>query len=278
MKSILIIGFGNMGEALVAGLRQRRKELGKHPLTIFIAEKDGKRRSQAQKDYGAMDYGNVLEGKPTERQIDLAILAIKPQEIAGVVETYRDLLNGGTPVISLAAGLSLERLGELLPNAQVIRFMPSLAARVGRAVTAVACPADCDISFKANAMEIAESIGMALEMPESFIPALIGISGSAIAYVYEFIHALALGGVREGFNYELSLRAVLNVMEGATATVRLAEEDGLGPEDLVTRVCSPGGTTIEGIRSLHGNSFISTVMEAVSAAASRARELESSPS
>ncbi|MGI9255921.1 MAG: pyrroline-5-carboxylate reductase [Salinispira sp.] len=275
MESIIIIGFGNMGEALIAGLTEQRRMQNKAALTLGVIEKFPERRRIAVEEYHAVDCSDfsAQSDHPHAVNADIVILAVKPQEIAAAAREHRALL-ANKPVISLAAGISLKKLSALLPSSHIIRFMPSLAARVGKAVTALVCSENCSAEFRENAREIAWATGIVLEVPEELIPAVIGISGSAIAYVYEFIHALVLGGIREGLKYDISLQAVLNVIEGAAATVREAEAEGLSPADLVTRVCSPGGTTIEGIRTLHEHHFTAGIMQAVSAAAERARNLE----
>ena len=272
MKSLAIIGFGNMGEALIAGIRKKCEETQQPQHALYVIEKDDLRRKHAREHYGAID---LEEAGSSAGTMDMIILAIKPQDIPAVADAHTPLFRK-TPVISIAAGMSLARLAELFPSSPLIRFMPSLAAKAGKAVTAVAFSKSCTESVREHARALADDVGISLELPEKLFPAIIGISGSAIAYVYEFIHALALGGVKEGVKYEESLAAVLNVLEGAATTVRQAQADNLSPSDLVTRVCSPGGTTIEGMKILHDNRFTAVVMEAVSAAAGRARELEQS--
>lgn len=263
MKNLGIIGFGNMGEAMIAGVKSRDPGVN-----IRFIEKFEPRRQIALQKYGAEDFGN----KPAElfSSCEAVILAIKPQDISSLADQYREYSKGAS-LISIAAGVSISRLESLFGAARIARFMPSLAASVGKSVTGVSYSDGCDEDFKNLAFEVAESIGLAMEMPERLIPAIIGISGSGIAFVYEFINAMALGGVKEGIKYDSSLEVALDVLEGAVATIR---NSGITPGELITRVCSPGGTTIEGISSLHANRFTASVMEAISVTTRKAQDLE----
>ena len=280
IQTVSIIGFGNMGEAIIAGVCKQNAQV-----KVFVIEKNETRRLLATKKYAAScsppaNENDRINSAPSWNDsfcaADAVILAVKPQDIPHIAQEYGDLFSSmsAVPIISIAAGVSLQRLGELFPTSHIIRFMPSLAAQVGRAVTAISYSSNCTEGTRKTAFEIAGSIGMAIELAEELIPAIIGISGSAIAYVYEFIQALALGGVKEGLRYDASLEIALEVLEGAVVTLRQTATENLNPATLVTKVCSPGGTTIAGIQSLHNNHFTATVIEAVAVAAQRARELE----
>ena len=108
-------------------------------------------------------------------------------------------------------------------------------------------------------------------IPEKLMAAITGLSGSGIAFVFHFVHALALGGVREGFPYPQALEHALDTIDGATALLR---STGDHPIAFESRVCSPAGTTIEGVKALEKGGFTDAVLEAVSASARRAHELE----
>ncbi len=263
MKTLGIIGFGNMGEALISGVKEAHPQLG-----LLVMENSGERMKLATQTYGAKNYNDNPALLFSES--DAVILAVKPQDLPALGKIYGKF-SGESRLISIAAGVSIERISELFGSPYVSRFMPSLAASVGKSVTGVSFSEDCDETFKEQAFSVAQSVGLAMEMPEHLIPSIIGISGSGIAFVYEFINAMALGGVKEGIKYEASLEVVLEVLEGAVGTIR---SSGIGPGELITRVCSPGGTTIRGIESLHHNRFTATVMDAVSASAEKARDLE----
>jgi len=136
---------------------------------------------------------------------------------------------------------------------------------------AVSFGEEADAGFKKDALEIARAVGVPFEIPEKQMAAFTGLSGSGIAYVFSFIHALAMGGVNAGIKYDDSLAIAIATVEGAVAVMKSADTH---PAELVSRVASPGGTTIEGIRALEQAGFNAAVMEAVSAAARKAALME----
>lgn len=219
----------------------------------------------------------VAEGKPITvlgsmalaKGSDVIIIAVKPQILP---EIYKDLSELKPKFfISIAAGVTLEKLQKNLGTCKVIRFMPNIAAKVGKAVTAVTCTDAITDDEKQLAMTIARSVGSAFELEESLFSAFIGISGSGIAYMFDLMHNIAMGGVKEGIPYPKGLSIVADTMISAAA---LQKETGKNAIDLEAMVCSAKGTTIEGVAKLAEGGFASAVQNAVSAAAERSRELE----
>jgi pyrroline-5-carboxylate reductase len=126
-------------------------------------------------------------------------------------------------------------------------------------------------SFKAQCLQIAGAVGKPIQIPERLMPMMTGLSGSGIAFVFQFLHAMALGGVKTGFGYSAALETALQVVEGAVEVLR---KTGEAPSAWITRVASPAGTTIEGLQVLEEGGFTASVMGAVEAASRRAEELE----
>jgi len=126
-------------------------------------------------------------------------------------------------------------------------------------------------SFKAQCLQIAGAVGKPIQIPERLMPMMTGLSGSGIAFVFQFLHAMALGGVKTGFGYSAALETALQVVEGAVEVLR---KTGETPSTWITRVASPAGTTIEGLQVLEEGGFTASVMGAVEAASRRAEELE----
>jgi pyrroline-5-carboxylate reductase len=212
------------------------------------------------------------ESVPMERllaEADIIILAVKPQVLPALYATLSS--RPGKDWISMAAGVSLETLAASLGTTQVVRIMPNIAASEGKAVTAVAPHPDASGRLVEEALSFVRSFGSAHLIDQRLFGAFIGISGSAIATVFAFLHGMAMGGVREGLSYAKALELIGDTTEGAIA---LARATGRHPEELMTQVCSPGGTTIESMKVLAENSFTGVLMESVSAASGRAMELE----
>ena len=273
MKKLGIIGFGVMGEAFVTGLTRSTaaepgapasKSMPGPSIMVYDAKKE---RLEAARMLGGLEVaGSAAE---VARQADIILLCIKPQDakalLPKIVESIR-----GKRVVSILAGTSIATLSAGLETTEVARFMPNIAAVLGSALVGVSYHQDAGATFRGECMEIARALGVPIEVPERLMAAVTGISGSGIAFALSFIHAMAQGGVASGFDYATALRIAAQTVEGAAKLVA----DGTHPMELVSRVTSPAGTTIQGIRVLERGGFAATVMEAVEAAGRRARELE----
>ncbi|MCL1817289.1 MAG: NAD(P)-binding domain-containing protein [Spirochaetaceae bacterium] len=257
-----------MGEAFASGLKNKLTGI-----SFGVADKAAARVEIANKNYGAVDF----TGKPGALLdfADITIIAVKPQDAA---EILRELAphSAGKKFAALIAGKPLEFYAASLKTPYIARFMPSIAAMYQKAAVGVAFhagdPADAGFAaFRAEALELAAAAGEALEIPEKLMAVITGMSGSGIAFAFSFIHALALGGVKGGLGYDKALGVAAQVAEGAAAVLR---GTGLSPADLITKVCSPAGTTIAGIQALEESAFTAAVMRAVEEATCRAEELE----
>lgn len=261
--TIGILGYGNMGEAVAHGLRAR------HPgLQLAVLEKREKQRNAAR-DAGAEVF-TAAQLDEFLRLSSTVVLSVKPQDLAALSAAVRDAFSKHF-VISVLAGTTLNTLQEQLGTGAAARLMPSLAARIGRAVVGVTLPDALTSEQRETALEVARAMGTPFEVPESLMSAVTGLSGSGLAYVFAFIHALALGGVRCGIPYQQAVEMARDVTSGAA---ELLSAHGEHPISALSRVISPAGTTIEGVAALEQHAFGAAVIDAVVAAADRARELE----
>jgi pyrroline-5-carboxylate reductase len=180
------------------------------------------------------------------RAKDAIILAVKPNVVQDIC---KDVVaaKGTALVISVAAGVTLETLERNLPGRRVVRVMPNTACVVGEAASGYALGALCTEQDKAVVQSIFGSCGIAHELKEILLNAVTGLSGSGPAYVFEFIEALADGGVRCGLPREEALQLAAQTVKGAAEMVLVT---GAHPGELKDRVCSPGGTTIAGCDEL----------------------------
>lgn len=158
MKSLGIIGFGNMGEAMVQGIHTKHPEIG-----INIIEKVEVRRKLAVDNYGAIDFG--LDYAAFMKASDVIVLAIKPQDIQELM-TILHPYSKGARFISIIAGRTLNYFIKSSQANEFARFMPSLAASVGKSVVGVSFSDSISESFRSDATLVAESIGSAFEVPE----------------------------------------------------------------------------------------------------------------
>ena len=253
-----LIGFGNMGLALFDGLGKAHQ--GR------IVEPKADRRALAEARGAAVFTSLSAEAAEAS---DAVIVAIKPQD-AGILAEQREILKD-YPIISILAGTTTSRIAEITGSSQIVRLMPSLAAAVGAAVVGVSPGEGTDRTVTALAVSVAEALGRPFEIPERLMPAITGLSGSGIAFVYAFVHAMALGGTKAGIPYATSVDIAFELLRGAYETHKATGEP---PMETVTKVCSPAGTTINGIQALAEYNFDAALVAAVNAAADRAKELE----
>lgn len=257
MVKVSFIGCGNMGFAIAKALSDTKD----YEITLYSPNLS---KTQAKADeIGAIATDSLSSALDSS---SLIILAVKPQVLPSL---YKELKCAkGKTFISIAAGIKLETLKENLGTDKVIRFMPNLAASEKASVTAYTY---LDNSLEEIANKVASSFGSAFYLPESQFSAFIGISGSAIAYVFSFIHALALGGTEAGIPYQTAVNIATDTLLSA---VRLECSTKENPISLMSKVCSAGGTTIEGVHALEKGAFTSTVMNAVLAATNKNIKLE----
>lgn len=256
------IGCGNMGGAVASTL------CGKKEYSVSVYSAGTSAKKFASEHEGVVCAPSL---KDLVRDNDVLVIAVKPQVLPSL---YGELAGYGDEKcwISLAAGVSLATLARKTGSSNIVRFMPDISALAGSSVTAVAVSENARKDFKDCALGIASSFGSAFLLDEKLFPAFIGVSASAIAYIFQFIHALGLGGCREGIAYEKAVKMACDTMHGAVELVRKADKNVV---ELEASVCSAGGTTVEGVKVLEKAGFNGIVMDAVSAASARARELES---
>ncbi len=267
MKNIGIIGFGNMGESIAKGLLKHKDDY-----TVSIAEKDAKRIAVARERY------ELLVFKELPKLVDeseILIIAVKPQDTAKLFAELRAtkklIATANKGIISVVTGKKIEDYREYFGINNIARFMPNIAAKTGKAIVGVSINEMADEDFRRECTKIANSIGEEFPIPEKLMAAMTGISGSGIAYVLQFIHAMAYGGVISGISYDDSLKITTKVIEGALSLLR---NNNRGPIELITEISSPAGTTVEGLKLLEEKAFTYSVMEAIKKATDRAKKLE----
>ena len=262
-KKIGIIGCGNMGEAILRGLLQKGMTKG-----VKVSEPRSDRREYIKKNYGVEA---IEDNRAIASQAQVVILAVKPQELKGVLQEISPVLGPATLLISIAAGASLGAIAAILAkDVRLIRAMPNMAALALESATALSPGAGAAAADLDAAREIFNAMGMTVIIPEPLMDAVTGMSGSGPAYVSLFIEALAEGGVRMGLPRKDALALAIQTVLG---TAKLLIEQGEHPAHLRDRVASPGGTTIAGIAALEAKGFRGAVMEAVAAATQRSKEL-----
>lgn len=272
MTTISFIGLGNMGSAIAKAISNQIKE-DESNYNIGIYDKSDEAVNNLATDLkkNGTFYVRYNSIKDLVEKSNIVVLCVKPQTLSSIYSEIKAANINNSKFISIAAGVNTKTLCENLNTKNVVRFMPNIAAKASSAITAVASAEGCCENHSNNAMEIAKTVGEAFVLDEDKFSAFIGISGSAIAYVFDFVHAIGLGGTREGIPYDKSVEVAFQTMESAIALYNLEKES---PISLMTKVCSAGGTTIEGIKALSEGNFENTIINAVSAATNKSKDLE----
>jgi pyrroline-5-carboxylate reductase len=202
---------------------------------------------------------------------EVLILAVKPDNVSGVLEEIRDGFTAKHLLISIAAGVPISKIeASLRSGARVVRVMPNTPALVGASASAFALNKSATEADAELVQKLLSSVGIALPVKEALLDAVTGLSGSGPAYVYLFIEGLSDGGVAAGLPREVATRLAAQTVLGSA---KMVLETGMHPGALKDNVTSPGGTTIEGLHELEKGKLRGTVISAVRAATEKSKKL-----
>lgn len=265
MAKIGFIGMGNMGYAILKGLLQdyRKEEL-------MFTDVDADRMETVEEDTGVI---HAADNRSCAMQCQYLILAVKPQYYDGVLKDIGDTLTPQHIVISIAPGISIEQLKQKLgSDKRIVRAMPNTPALVGEGMTGVCYdPVLYTGEEKDEITTVFNSFGKMKLVEERLMDAVVCVSGSSPAYVYLFIEALADSAVKYGIPradaYEMAAQTVYG-------SAKMVLETGMHPGMLKDQVCSPGGTTIEGVSALEENGFRSALIKASDACFEKSKKME----
>ena len=264
---LVIVGAGNMGEALLRGV------LGADLVAadrIVAVEPRQQRRDEIAAALSIATVADIPDAPPAARYV----LAVKPQQMAAALPGVKAALpDGGALVISIAAGISTGYLAAGLgAGARLIRAMPNTPMLVGRGCTGFCRgpgATDEDVAF---AQALFAAGGEAFVVDEPSIDAVTAVSGSGPAYFFYLVEAMAAAGVAEGLDADTALSLARQTCAGAA---ELLIESGEDPSVLRTKVTSPGGTTQAAIECMDAAGVKTALNTAVRAAAARSRQLGS---
>ncbi len=257
-----------MGEALLSRLIDQAIY---QAAEIVVSDPQSQRRDVLSHTYG---IDTTSDNSAVVTQSQVVLLAIKPQvfdQVAtGLMTTAAASRMPGQVVISILAGMPLKRLESAFPNHPVMRAMPNTPATVGFGMTAIAPGQQVQPDHMEQARRIFMAVGEVVEVSESQLDAVTGLSGSGPGYIAVAIEALIDGGVAAGLSRAIATQLAIQTVRG---TAELLHATDLHPAALKDRVTSPGGTTIAGIAHLEASGFRSALMGAVHAAYRRSQEL-----
>ncbi len=257
------IGCGNMGGALA---QAAAKQIGgKH---IAVCDFDPAKVEKICREFGTVPS----TAEEIARSADFVVMAVKPQVMKSALSPIADILlaRKDVTVVTMAAGLSIAAIrGFLGGNPPVIRIMPNTPAMVGMGMILYATAGVDEVQEEAFLSAFALA-GLFDKIPEKDIDAGSALSGCGPAFVYAFIQALADGGEACGVDKD---KALVYAAQTALGAAKMLLQFG-DSQTLIKNVCSPGGTTIEGVKSLEAENLRGVVMDAVKASYKRTLELK----
>jgi len=268
MSAKLTIGFlgaGKMAMALARGfIRAGLVTAGE----VIASDPSEAARASFAKEVGAKTTASNPEAA---KFAEVLVLAVKPDQVGGVLADIRDCFTPKHCLISIAAGVPLAKLeAGLGAGARLIRVMPNTPALVGASATGFALGKSALPEDGELAQKLFSAVGLSFQVKEALLDAVTGLSGSGPAYAYLFIEGLSDGGVAAGLPREIATRLAAQTVLGSA---KMVLETGLHPGVLKDMVTSPGGTTIEGLHELEKGKMRGTLISTVRAATEKSKKL-----
>lgn len=252
--AIGFVGAGNMGGALVRGVCK-----GNDPASVLIYDHNQEKMDAltAQTGCAAADSIGMVAGR-----CDILMLCVKPQALSKTIWEIKPYLHTNL-IVSIAAGVTLETLRNMLGDGPMARVMPNTPAAVGKGVLLTACSPSVDRTYREKLAGLLSPCGAVEAVTEKELDEGAALTGCGPAFVYLFAEALADGGVQIGLPRAKAQRYAAQTILGAAAMVL---ETGEHPGALKDAVCSPGGSTIMGVAELENRAFRAAAAQAVVAA------------
>lgn len=259
-----------MGSAILAGLLAS----GVDSSQVTITTKSEDSAAALADQLGVTALSQEKEPKANAAAVvdaDVILVAVKPAYVVEVLNEVSENLKAGSLVISVAAGITTASMEAAVPSSvAVVRSMPNTPAIVGRAVTGIAEGSRVSEAQLETALELFETVGRVVVLPESQIDALSTISGSGPAYVFYLIEKLTEAAQSMGFGEDVAAMLVEETFAGAT---ELLSASGQSPEALRKQVTSPNGTTMQAVAVLEKAKLEGVFVDALNAALARAKEI-----
>lgn len=260
MKTVGFIGVGKMGSIMALSASKCGDA------SIFVSDKNNDSAKKAAGETGGRAVSNNEAAG-----CDYLFLGVKPQQAETVISEIRPELDKAPHVIvSMMAGWTMERLAKCSGNSKIIRILPNTPAAIGEGMTLYARSTDISEEELGFVLKLLEHTGRLFEIEERLIDSASSVTGSGPAFACMFVDALADGAVRMGVPRDLAIECAAQMMAG---TGKLILETGKHPDALKDEVCSPAGSTIEGVAALENGNFRGSIINAVTDTCMRNREL-----
>jgi pyrroline-5-carboxylate reductase len=264
-RRIAILGAGQIGEALLSGLLSSGwRDAGE----LAASTRREERADELRERYGiavSLSNAEAVAGAA------LVVVAVKPQDIDGLLGEIGPLVQPGQTVLSVAAAIPTARIERHLGNGvPVVRAMPNTPATVHEGIAGICAGAHAGDEHLTLAEEALRHLGAVVRVSEPYMDAVTAVSGSGPAYFALLAEAMIEAGILLGLSREISTQLVVQTMLGTAKQLR---DGGMHPVELREMVTSPGGTTIAAIRELERAGVRAAFLNAIQAAMDRSREL-----
>ncbi len=253
MKSLAVIGAGNMGRAIIGGVINSGLLDAEN---VIVSDPYEPSLARVKEDYGTKV---TTDSNEAIKFADVVLFAVKPNIIGKVFSSARDFIDTNKIIISIAAATSVDFMEECLGvDKKIVRVMPNTPALVGEGMSALSPNKNVTEEELKDVLSIFNSFGKAEVVAESLMDAVVGVSGSAPAYVFMFIEAMADAAVVTGMPRAQAYKFAAQAVYGAA---KMVLETGKHPGELKDMVCSPGGTTIVAVETFEACGLRNAVIQ-----------------
>ncbi len=266
-NKIAVIGFGNIAKAIVTPLFEKKLL---NPEDVYCLVNTKKSLENIRNNY---KYNiNIFQANSKDSEIisdcQFKLLSVKPQQLKNIIELEKNK-NNKNLLVSILAGVSLEKLVKRFPNHKCVRVVTNIPITIGKGLTGIAWGDGIKEDKKQFIKKLFKNSSKIYEFPEDLLDIFLALTSSGPAILALIIEALSDGGLSGGLKKQLSEELVIEMILG---TVSLIKDSNLTTAELKNMVTSPGGTTISALRVLENRSLRSALIEAVVAASNRSKE------
>lgn len=262
MTKVGIIGVGNMGEALLAGLLRD----GTPTSDVVFAQ-----RSDARAEYISLTYGILRKSLAEVAGCEVVIVAVKPKDISSICEEIKNHLRSDGVIVSVAAGKTIQGIQEIVGvDKAVIRVMPNTPSFIGKGAAGLSRGEGVTAPQLSFVKKIFEASGIVVEVPESLQAAITATSGSGPAYFFAFVEAMIDGAKKLGLDENVATELVTQTIVGAAGMLASSDKSA---KELRENVTSPNGTTFAALTKFHEMGLGQMIESAMEASAKRSQEL-----
>ena len=264
-SKLAILGGGKMGEALMSGLLRSG---WRSPNEVVVTVRREERGRALTEKYGV---GVTLENPSALRDAEIALIAVKPQDMEALLAQIAPAVRPEHLLISVAAGIPTAFIERRIPvEVPVVRVMSNVPVLVDEAMSVVSAGGHADEKHLAVAEEILSHVGRVVRLAEKHLDAITATSGSGPAYFALLAEAMIDACIFLGLSRDVATELIVQTMLGSA---KLLRETKMHPVELREMVTSPGGTTISAIRELENAGVRAAFLNAINAACERAHQL-----